>query len=204
MIAFAARGSSINKELGIIVIACPACLTIQNPAQVNTGTLFKCPDCGTHLRADLFNAFLRPADPGTVGSPVQEQGQAECYNHPGRQAQAPCAQCGRLLCDLCAVDLDGRSLCFSCLKAGRDKQQIVDLETRRTLHDSIALALALVPILFIFPTVVTAPAAIYMALRYWKRPPMILPRSQWRNIAAIILAGGQIAVWAGVLIRFLS
>jgi hypothetical protein len=93
------------------------------------------------------------------------------------------------------VELEGRSLCFSCVKAGRDSQREGGLETRRILYDSIALALAIIPIFFVFPTIITAPAAIFVALRYWKRQPTIIPRSRWRYIVAIILALLQIVGW---------
>jgi hypothetical protein len=177
------------------VIACPNCRTIQSPAMINSGELFSCPTCHTRMRADLFNAFYRTED-STVGRGyIQGQGQAECFNHPGRPAKVPCAQCGRLLCELCEVELEGRSLCFSCVKAGRDSRQEVRLETQRVLHDSIALTLALIPVLFIFPTILTAPAAIYVAIRYWKRRPMIIPRSRWRYVVAMILALMQIIGW---------
>jgi hypothetical protein len=153
------------------------------------------------MRADLFNAFFRPVDQGVAQGHVQEQGQAECYHHPGRPAKVPCAQCGRFLCELCEVELDGRSLCFACVKAGRDSRLETRLDTRRTHFDSLALSLAIFPALFIFPTIITAPAALYVALRYWKRPPMILPRTRWRNIVAILLALAQIAAWVLFLIN---
>jgi hypothetical protein len=183
------------------VIACPNCRTIQSPDRINTGELFACPRCKTRLRADLFNAFYRPVDQVAAQGHVLEQGQAECYNHPGRPAKVPCAQCGRLLCELCAVELDGRSLCFDCVKNGHEARQAARLDTRRTHHDSLALALALVPMLFIFPTIVTAPAALYVALRYWKRPPTILPRWRWRYILTILVAVAQIAGWLMVAIK---
>jgi hypothetical protein len=156
------------------------------------------------MRADLFQAFYRLTDPGGAGKSIMEQGQAECYNHPGRQAKVACSQCGRLLCELCEVELQGRSLCFSCLKSNRGKQKEVGVDNQRTLYDSIALALATVPILFIFPTVITAPAAVYVTLRYWKQPVSVLPRSRWRSILALILAGGQIAGWIILLITIIG
>jgi hypothetical protein len=153
------------------------------------------------MQANLFNAFYRSVDPVAVHGYVQEQGQAECYNHPGRPAHVPCVHCGRLLCELCTVDLDSRSLCFDCVKVDRETRKTPDLDTRRTHHDSLALSLALVPMIFLFPTIVTAPAAIYVALRYWKRPPTVLPRWRWRSIAAISVAVAQIAGWILVAIN---
>ncbi len=169
---------------------------------INTGELATCQTCKTRIRADLFNAFFRPVAPDSSPGYIQEQGQAECYNHPGRPAKVPCDQCGRLLCKLCEVELDGRILCLGCIKTGRQTQQISRLDTSRTHFDSLALALALGPIIFIFPTILTAPAALYVALRYWKRPPTILPRSRWRDILAILLALAQMAGWIVFFVKF--
>ena len=171
---------------------------------MNTGRMFSCCACGLALRADLFNAFFRPQDQPRIGLPVQAHGQAECFNHPGRRAKVPCAACGRLLCELCEVALDGRSLCFNCLQAGRDQKITTRLETRRTLYDNIALTLALAPVVLVFPTIVTAPAAIYVALRHWKRAPAVLPRSRWRLVLAMVLAAVQIVGWFVFFIRILG
>ena len=180
------------------MIACPNCRTILPEQNINAGVSRPCPACKEPVRADLFNAFYRPVDVGRTGEHVQEQGQAECFYHPGKKAVVPCAACGRLLCALCEIPFDGRSLCTACLQSGRDKQQIQSLEKTRTLYDSIALNLAFWPVatlVFFYVTLITAPAAIYVALRYWKTPSSILPRSKFRFVLALLLAGAQMAGW---------
>ncbi len=186
------------------MIACPNCRTIQPAATINTGELHPCPQCRVRIRADLFNAFHRPLDQEQTGEFVQEKGQAECFYHPGKKAMVPCADCGRLLCALCQVDFDGRSMCMSCLKAGRDKQKFTSLESRRILYDSLALNLAFWPMLFIFPTLITAPAVIYVVLRYWKAPASILPRTRFRSILALLVACGQLVGWVAFIIGVFS
>ena len=81
------------------------------------------------------------------------------------------------------------------MSAGRSARTMTTLEDQRVLYDSVALALAFWPMLFVFPTLVTAPAAIFVALRYWKRPLSILPRSRFRFLLALLLAGGQLVGW---------
>ncbi len=175
------------------------------PVQIaNTGRLHKCPNCRTQSRADLFNAFHRPMDQGAAGEHVQEQGQAECFYHPGKKAVVPCSGCGRLLCALCEISIEGHSLCTNCLQAGREKQQIQSLEKSRTLYDSLALHLAFWPLLFFPFTLITAPAAIYVALRYWSVPTSMLPRSKFRYILALLIAGMQIAGWVFFLLGVFS
>lgn len=178
------------------MIACPTCHTIQPVDAINTGTMNPCTTCGDPLRVDMFKAFLKPMEGGLTGVPTHLQGQAECFNHPGKQAVAPCAACGRLLCALCRVDFQGRDFCLACMAAGRSAHTMTTLENQCVLYDSIALSLAFWPMLFILPTLFSAPAAIYVALRYWKRPISILPRSRFRYLLALLLAGGQLAGWA--------
>jgi len=177
------------------VIACPRCRTIQPVDHLNTGRALPCPGCCAAVRADVFNAFLRADDPAAGYDTAQAPGQAECFYHPGKAAIVPCGACGRLLCAVCRVDLDGRTLCMRCLQAGRDKQRITTLQNRRTLYDSLALNLAFWPMTMIFPTLLTAPAAIYYAVRHFRAPDHILPRTHLKSILAMLLASGQIVAW---------
>lgn len=189
------------------MIACPNCRTIL-PAQIsNTGLLHKCPNCLTQLRAELFNAFRRPVDHGQSAEHVQTQGQAECYYHPGKMAVAPCSGCGRLLCALCEIPFDGRTLCTHCLQSGRDNQQLPSVGKNRFLYDNLALALAAWPIIvlpFIFFTIITAPAAIYVVLRYWGSTHSLLPRTKYRFVLALLLALAELVGWVSLFVGMLS
>ena len=69
------------------------------------------------------------------------------------------------------------------------------MENHRTRYDSIALTLAIVPLIVWFCTIITAPVAVYFAIRSWKAPQSILGRSRIRPIAALLLAGLQITGW---------
>ncbi len=177
------------------MIACPNCRAIMPAQIVNSAELHYCPTCRSRVRADLFNAFYRPMDRVVMGEHIQEQGQAECFYHPGKKAVVPCAACGRLLCSLCEVPFDGQRLCMNCLRAGQSKGRIESLENSRFLYDSLALYLAFLPMFFIFITLVTAPAAIYVVLRYWNAPASFLPRTRFRFVVALIMAVVQLAGW---------
>jgi hypothetical protein len=185
------------------VIACPNCRTLLSAEIANTGQLHACPSCDARTRADLYNAFHRPVDQGQNGELVQAQGEAECFYHPGKKAVVACSGCGRLLCALCEIPWDGRTLCNRCLQAGRQKQQIQSLEKGRTHYDSIALHLAFWPMLFFFITLVTAPAVIFVVIRYWRHTKSIVPRSRFRHVLAFLLAGGQICGWVLFFSRML-
>jgi hypothetical protein len=171
---------------------------------ISSGEVHRCPGCRDAVRADVFNAFHSPADQGAVGDVVQQQGQAECFYHPGKQAVVHCTACGRLLCSLCEVQLGGRTLCLRCIERGRTKQKIGDLDHQRMLYPNIALALAVIPAIFVFPTLITGPAAIFVALRYWKAPTSAVKRMRWRSLVAILFGAGQAAAWVFFFMSLLT
>ena len=131
------------------------------------------------------------------------EGESGCFYHPQKKAVRPCDGCGRFLCGLCDCELQGRHFCPACLEAGRTKGKIQSLENQRTLYDSIALALAIYPVVLVFSiyfTIITAPMALFVAIRYWKSPLGILRRTKTRFVVAIILASLQIAGWVALVI----
>ena len=116
----------------------------------------------------------------------------------------PCAGCGRLLCALCELPFDGQSLCIGCLQSGRRKGRIANLEDSRVLYDTMALYLAFLPMFFFFITPITAPAAVYVTLRYWNAPLSVLPRIRYRFVLSLMIAIAQIAGWVFFLVWFFS
>ena len=78
--------------------------------------------------------------------------------------------CGRFLCALCDVSLNGQHLCPACLEKGRTQHKIKNLENHRTCYDTIALLVATVSILIYWFTIFTAPLVIFLAVRHWKSP----------------------------------
>jgi hypothetical protein len=147
-----------------------------------------------------FPALLRervPAESGETALPDE----ATCFFHAGKRAVQTCGACGRFVCALCDLEIDGEHLCPTCLSEGRRLGALRKLEQNRVLFDSIALAFAVLPILIWPFTCLTAPASLYVVIRYWKSPPGVLPRTKIRFILAGLLALAQIAGWC-VLARF--
>ena len=134
------------------------------------------------------------------------EGESTCYYHPNKKAVLPCQGCGRFLCALCDCDLNGQHFCPACLETGKAKGKIKNLENQRTLYDSIALALTVLPIAVVFGvyfTFITAPMALYIAIRYWNAPRSIVHRTRIRYVIAMVLATLQIAGWI-LLIYFIT
>ena len=151
-----------------------------------------CPTCTTTLGLTLFPALFRPTAKIDPQSLLIAEGEATCFEHTTKRAVAVCHKCGRFLCALCEVEIAGNVWCPSCLIPSNASGPIQALEKRRTLFDSIALALATLPAMLVYPAFLTAPTAVYLSIRYWKRPSSIVPRGKWRFILALLFALAEI------------
>jgi hypothetical protein len=166
-----------------------------------------CPGCGDTLWVEVFPALFRAAAPPAEGSePAVTEGEATCFYHPAKRAVLPCHSCGRFVCGLCDCELAGEHYCPVCLEIGKTKGRIRNLENRRTRYDSIALSLAVLPlvtVVFWFLTIVTAPVALFMAIRYWNAPLSIVQHSRLRFALAGVFALAEIGAWSiGMYVLF--
>lgn len=128
------------------------------------------------------------------------EGESSCFFHPQKKAVVPCAGCGRFLCALCDCDFGGTHFCPACLEAGKSKGKIKALDNRRTRYDSIALALALLPMLIFYFTLITAPMTLFVAIRYWNAPRSLVRSNRTRFVLSIIIALLQIGGWTAAFI----
>jgi hypothetical protein len=184
-------------------LTCSQCRgLLLEPTLFNTQTLVNCPGCGALLALRLFPAFFKEAPISSAGEPILIEGQSACFYHPDKKAVLPCDGCGRFLCALCELDMNGRHICPVCLERGVEKGKLVELETGRTRYDQLAFWLALIPILFWPLTLLTAPGAIYLSIRHWNSPTHYIHPSRTKLILALLLASLQVAGW-GVLFYLL-
>jgi hypothetical protein len=162
---------------------------------INSDTLVSCPSCDSSLRVDVYPALYREFPTGRSGDTLQIENEAGCFYHPRKKAVVPCSACGRFVCDLCDVALNGEHLCPACFEKGKTKRKIKNLENQRTCYDTIALMVAGLSILIYWFSMITAPFVIYLTLRHWKSPTSIIPRTKIRFVLAFVIAGLQITGW---------
>jgi hypothetical protein len=146
-----------------------------------------------------IHAYPALIAPPTAAAPAETAGddQAACFFHPSKKAAAHCQSCGRFICSLCELPFGRTVICPLCLESGIREEQFQDLTKRRTLYDYAAFYTAVLPMLFIWPTLITGPLSIILALRYWKRPGSLVQGfRRTRLVAAILIGGLQTAVWA--------
>ena len=176
------------------LVACTKCRTSLPPVLYNTRELRACPSCRARVQVEVFPAVLRPPGPGAVGERVVVDGETSCFYHPAKRAVVPCASCGRFLCAVCDVEMNGQHLCPSCIESGKNKGRMQTLQNRRTAYDNLALAAAI----FVWPV------GLYLAIRYWNAPLSVVPRSRWRFVVAIILALLQAGCWVALFYGLFS
>jgi hypothetical protein len=185
-------------------IACSKCNGALNENVFNSSALTNCNSCGVQLRADIFPAMYRAPETGISSETVTTGTEAGCFYHPQKRAVAHCAMCGRFLCALCDLKISDQHLCGACLEIGRKKKKLANLENHRILYDKIALFFSLIPFtVILWPfAIITAPAAIFVVIRYWKAPSRISSSSKIRFVLAFIVASVQLAGWTMFISSF--
>jgi hypothetical protein len=186
------------------LIQCPKCRTWLLDGVFNRPGLTPCRSCGAELQVEVFPALFRKMAPGQSAQAVLVEGESSCFFHPQKKAVRPCDGCGRFLCALCDCELNGQHFCPACLETGRAKGKIKSLDNQRTRYDSIALAVALLPMLIFYFTIITAPLTLFIAIRYWNAPRSIVRRTRFRFILAILIALLQIAGWSALFIGLVT
>ena len=176
-------------------LTCKNCLKALPWEICNTADLTKCPHCNVLILAVVFPAMFRPAGAGKIGETILTDQEAGCFYHPTKKAVVACSNCGRFLCSLCDIDFGGQHICSLCIAAGQKNRNFKNLDNRRVLYDDLALALAIIPLITVYFTLITAPIALYVAIRGWKAPLSIIPRTKFRFILAIVIALFEIAGW---------
>jgi hypothetical protein len=135
-----------------------------------------------------------------------EEGESACFYHAEKRAVVPCDQCGRFLCSLCNIELDGKHFCPACLETARNKGNIRVLERGRTRYDQIVWSLLIVPLpLCTMAAPITASVALALALWHWRSAPSLVANTRLRLVLALVLGvmelGAAIWFWVWTISR---
>jgi hypothetical protein len=152
----------------------------------------------------VFPALYRANAPTPAQAAILE-GEASCFFHPQKKAAMVCETCGRFLCALCDLDLNGKHICPSCLESGKQRQTIAELQESRVVYDRLVLALSTLPWLICgWGTLVGAPVAIYLSIRHWNAPCGVTGRARWMFVTAIIISAISLLFWAVILFSIIT
>ena len=138
-------------------------------------------------------AVIEEPKAAVAAEPLLINDQANCFYHPDKKAIILCSSCGRFLCALCDIEFDQEHLCPACLQSGTRKKKIRNVDSEVVCHDKIAFAVAVYPIITFIFTIITAPIALYLSIRYWNTKS--LTGSKARLVFAFFIAVVQIIFW---------
>ncbi len=190
--------------MSVSYVKCPKCDYPLNAEQYNTSAKYEvCGVCLARVRVYAFPALYRNAPESRLAVKA-DMDDAVCYYHADKKAEIVCDECGRFLCALCELPLGGESLCAPCLEARRRQPGEDAFVSSVMRYDKIAFYLAVLPLLSFPFTVFTAPATIFVVVRYHEK---IKPSARARMSAAFIFALFEIVGWIialVILIRWIA
>jgi len=181
----------------IATVFCPRC-DRELPAKSAETDGARCYHCESRVEVTVFPAAFRTAS--TIADQAVVSGEATCFFHDDRVAAVSCSNCGRFLCHFCRIEWSGVDLCVTCVDSLRQPGKSIALESSRFHFDSLALSLATIPSLLVFPSLFTAPLALGMALVTIRKSCSITPRSKWRFVVAILVSLAVIGAWLWLFI----
>jgi len=182
-----------------VPLTCPKCQAAL-PLEADPAPAQACPSCARPIERLVFPAYYRPPAIGKAAQTLLTTEDASCFYHPQSRAQVPCDLCGRFLCALCDVELQGKHLCPSCLDAGGKKKRIRNLENERVLYGGTASLLALLPMILFWPlTIITGPIAVFLAIYGWRKPRSLVRPGTFSFIVAILFGLAQTILWILVI-----
>ena len=183
-------------------VPCARCQTPLGKWEYSADGSARCSTCGSANTIRAFPAVLMAAAPARPEAALE--GEAACFDHPGKRATAACSQCGRYLCGLCTVELGSEVWCPSCVTVRAGRAQAANLQTSRTLFDSVTLTLPLASLAVWPVTFLAAPAALAIGIAKWNHPLSLVRRNRWRIVLGIVLAVLEIGGWAWAIAYLLT
>lgn len=167
---------------------------------LQSGAETRCSHCGTESIVLAFPALSRAELKPQFGESILVEGESSCFYHATKRAAAACDQCGRFLCSLCDIAMDGRHICPSCLQANRNDPAKTRMVTRHVLYDNMAMDASVVPVLLCWPvSFITAPVAVFLVIRHFFNTKRPIPRNSWRAWVALLFSVATLGVWVYVV-----
>ena len=176
-------------------LACTRCGMAFTGTTWDIAQLTECPYCGAELSIAIFPALSRSTETKPSAETIVAEGEAACFYHPAKRAIVPCDSCGRFLCALCDVQLDGKHFCPTCT----EKPKTASLERKRARYDRIVWALVVIPVpLCMIVAPFTAIWALVLGIWKWRSPPSLVTNSRlWLALGLVVAILELVSVIAG-------
>lgn len=178
-------------------VKCPNCTYPLDAELYNQTTdLIECNSCHSKITVQALPALYRKVVKSAEGLKAQLD-DAVCFYHAKKKAEQLCNDCGRFLCGLCTLPIGEELLCSSCLELRR-KQEFGQhqLKPRQMRYDKLAIGLTIIPLIIYFPiTIITAPAALFISIRFWRKKLEFAPGMRGRMVFSLIFSSLLIIGW---------
>lgn len=183
-------------------INCPRCSSLLTTNIFTELSDSSCPHCGLEITGRLFPRFFNTFKGETTSVEISSDNESSCFFHPKKLAVSHCSECGRFLCSLCELNIEGRIFCPACIERLDQEKRLKTFTNQVTFWDSITLSMAILPMLLLPLTIITAPLTFIYIWRHFKdNKDYIIPRKRWRFYLAGLIAGIQMTTWS-ILIMF--
>ncbi|TLD69722.1 hypothetical protein FEM03_15450 [Phragmitibacter flavus] len=196
-------------------VRCAGCGATQQAAIFRGQPVSSCGTCRRRLEVRVLPAVFGvasrpPALPSNEGE--IQLGETRCFYDPVRVATKSCSHCGVFVSDAWVATWGEEVVCLKCLDELRTKGADTKFQAKRVLWDNVVLGLSVGPwllsLIFVFTvlfyafavfsimlTLVAAPAALFLGLRYWNAPRGLVPRGRGRLMMGVGLAVLQLLAW---------
>lgn len=178
-------------------VPCARCSMPLPKWELRNGNTAACSSCFSCNTVRVFPAALADAPAAPAESALD--GEAACFDHPGKRAVAVCRQCGRFVCPLCAVEFGAGVWCPSCVANPTRRASKKVFENSQNLYDTWALSIPFCLLAFWPATILSAPAVLALAILKWKEPLSLVRRSRWRFSAGLGVALIQGGLWVWLI-----
>lgn len=157
-----------------------------------------CPGCSSEIHAwQAPGRNHRGRKPAQLPTPaLAGEDDARCRFLPDLKAEVVCDSCGALMSEQAAARWGAKVFCLPCVHRLRESGGGGELVAGAKIYDNLALLLVtlLAPL-----SLLTAPVAIYLLIRYRRAPRGMVPRSAFRWWLALGLSLLSLLVWLGLL-----
>ena len=183
-------------------VPCARCSMPLPKWELMNGGAATCTSCNSRNTVRVYPAAL--AQSAATHAESALEGEAACFDHPGKRAISACQKCGRFVCQLCAVEFGSAIWCPSCIAGSAGQERSANPDTSRMLYDTWALAIPF-GLLIIWPlTLLSAPAVVALAIMKWKSPRSLVRRNRWRFAVGLVAGVLQGMAWLWGVVYFIA
>ncbi|MFH0925298.1 MAG: hypothetical protein V1872_06650 [bacterium] len=191
-------------EINQYKITCPKCSSFLLGKVFTSLSDSTCPTCGLVMTVKIFPRVFKPNNDTPNINKIITDKESSCYYHVDKVAVSHCLECGRFLCSLCKIEIEGRTVCPLCLELLDSKKEIKSFTTKVTNWDSITLSTSILPLLVWPLTMITAPITLIFICKHFNCVhEYVIPRRRWRFYLAGLFAILQVGGWIAIIARLI-